>query len=428
MKVKMNIEKIISFIAIFSVIMGALVAEFGVPSTIFYINDALIIFVLIYTIKKGKIEIFSNIKFKAYIYLLYLFTFFVIVGVAINLVPINLIIWGIRNTYRGIIYFVFCVIYLKMSNIDKLFKNFYQLQFVNLLIGIYQFFVLGLRQDLVGGIFGHGNGNALNIFCGIITTFYLMKFLNKKEKIDKPIFCIGSSLILAAFAEEKFLFLEIIIILILGLVLAKNLGRKVLIISLGVLVLVGAFNIFQLYFPEAAETLLNFENILEYANASWEESYYFPRVGSFKIIADTLMNNNIVKILFGFGIGNCDTSSFEIFNSEFYQLYGHTHYRWFVHQWTFLELGIVGFVLFISLIISVIIYLIKNRNKIEYKYRYYVDTSIIVSIVCIITIWYNNTLKVDTSYIPYLAMSIGLIVIKDIKNILSENKDSIRRA
>ena len=35
MKVKMNIEKIISFIAIFSVIMGALVAEFGVPSTIF---------------------------------------------------------------------------------------------------------------------------------------------------------------------------------------------------------------------------------------------------------------------------------------------------------------------------------------------------------------------------------------------------------
>ena len=80
------------------------------------------------------------------------------------------------------------------------------------------------------------------------------------------------------------------------------------------------------------------------------------------------------------------------------------------------------------MIISVIIYLLKNRKKIEYKYRYYVDTSIIVSIVCIITIWYNNTLKVDTSYIPYLAMSIGLIVIKDIKNILSENKDSIRRA
>ena len=325
MKVKMNIEKIISFIAIFSVIMGALVAEFGVPSTIFYINDVLIMFALIYTIKKGKIEVFSNIKFKTYIYLLGLFTFFVIIGVAINLVPINLIIWGIRNTYRGIIYFIFCVIYLKTSNVDKLFKNFYQLQFVNLLIGIYQFFVLGLRQDLVGGIFGHGNGNALNIFCGIITTFYLMKFLNKKEKIGKPIFCIGSSLILAAFAEEKFLFLEIIIILILGLILAKNLGRKALIISLGVLVLVGAFNIFQLYFPEAAETLLNFENILEYASASWEESYYFPRVGSFKIIADTLMNNNIVKILFGFGRGNCDTSSFEIFNSEFNQLYGHTH-------------------------------------------------------------------------------------------------------
>lgn len=417
MNLKISPNNIIGFMVIYSIIMNALVAELNLPSIIFYINDLLncILFIMIF--RKQFWNFFINIRFKSYLAILMTFIITIFLGNVINMTPLRLIIWGGRNTFRTLVFFIACTMFLRYEKISKIYNYFFILQITNFILGLYQYFVLGLSQDLLGGIFGHGNGNALNIYCVVVVASSFLLYLQKKEPIYKTIICFLTSIVLAALAEEKFMFFALIIVVVLALILSgrvKGSGiKKLLIIPIFILGLVAGYKILLLYFPKAAATLLDFQLIKDYTTASWSDSYYFPRVGSFSKITEELFHNNFIHTLFGFGMGNCDTSSFPMFESDFYKQYGYMHYRWLTHQWTYLELGGVGFILFLLLLLAVLIYLFKNRKKVSDEKLWILDTAIICVVICIATIWYNNTLKVDTAYIPYFVMGAGIVVIRD---------------
>ena len=407
---KVSARNVIKFIILFTIAISTLSAEIGLPSNLLYINDILLVWIIIAYHNRGNI--FKQLNMRGINYILIFLTLVILIGIIGNLVSLKLILWGTRNTFRGILFFVFCVIYLKYEDVVSIFDMFVKLQYINFAIGLYQFFILGLKQDNVGGIFGHGNGNALCIFCVIVCSYTMLRYFNEKRNLFSMVFCIISSFILAAFAEEKFLFIEIVMTFILVLALSKKSFVKLAIIPIFFLVVQQALQIFEVIFPGITKSLTSWSYIEEYASASWVGSYYIPRIGSYSFISDRIFHNNLFHNLFGLGMGNCDTSSFSFLQSYYYAKYGYMNYRWIFQQWTIMEEGIIGFWCFVALFVVIIFYLLKIRKSIIKQAKCIVDTSIITAVISIMMMWMNNSLKVDTAYIPYFAIASGFICYK----------------
>lgn len=403
---------LIFFVILFTVIMESLIAELGFPVQIRYINDICIIG-LAYFIFPEFINVFRRIKFTIFLVVLLGLTISLFISILLNYVPVQLVLWGTRNLFRFIIFFISCVCFLKQDDIKKIFRYFFVLQELNLAIGLYQFLILGLKQDSLGGIFGHGNGAGLDMFCGLLMAYYMSAYINKEVSMWKLAFVIISSLVLAALAEEKFVYIETAVISLGCVLLSKQSFRKFFatIFILGGLVL-GLF-ILKTEFPEQFIILTSFDNMYEYATKTYDTGYVLPRIGSFNIISQMFFRHDLLKQLFGLGFGNCDTSNFSFLVSDFYKNYGYLNYRWFTHQWTFIECGYVGFIMFLLLFISILVFTLINRKNVLGNNRCIVNASVIFTIISILTIWYNSTLKSDMGYISYFGMSIGAVAIKE---------------
>lgn len=410
MKIKVSAKNIIKFIIFFSIAVSSLSSEIGLPQSLFYINDILLCLVLCLYYK--KLNVFKKLKLKGINYILVILISVILIGIIGNLVPLQMILWGMRNTFRGILFLFLCVACLNYDDVSSILEVFIKLQYLNFALGIYQYFVLGLKQDTVGGIFGHGNGNALCIFCVIVCSYTIINYMNEKVGLGSMLFCIISSFILAGLAEEKFLIFEIIITIILALALSKKSFIKLAIIPVFILMIFYGLQISEILLPGIMKQITSVNYIEKYVTASWVGSYYIPRIGSYSFISDRIFHGNMFWKLFGLGIGNCDTSSFGFLQSYYYNRYGFMNYRWIFQQWTIMENGIVGFLSFVLFFIVIIFYLFKIRKKFVGREKCIIDTSIITAIISIITMWMNNTLKVDTSYIPYFVIASGFVCFK----------------
>ena len=134
--------------------------------------------------------------------------------------------------------------------------------------------------------------------------------------------------------------------------------------------------------------------------------------------------DNFDKI-FGLGFGNCENSSFDIFNSNFYNLYGNYNYRWFTHQWTFLECGYLGIISFILLFICIGVTIILKLKDTDSKNKTYLVTGLCMVVCCVVTIWYNATLKVDMSYLAYFSIAVGVVPLINKKLKIKEGEKKI---
>ena len=127
----------------------------------------------------------------------------------INLVSPLLVMWAVRNTFRGLIY-LFCVIaVLHVEDMPKLFHVLLGLQFPNLLLAIYQSLVTsGGNPDFVHGLFANGAG--ANTFSAVLFAYYLNAYLNGREPVWTVAFVAVTSIMIATMAEEKTFFLYFI--------------------------------------------------------------------------------------------------------------------------------------------------------------------------------------------------------------------------
>ena len=174
-------------------------------------------------------------------------------------------------------------------------------------------------------------------------------------------FIIISSFIIASIAEEKMTYLFFGVIFIVSILISKFSFRKLLAITVGVIGLIFGLILIKYYYPDMYAILASPKKIIEYSQSTYDDGYRLPRIGAFKKISNIFFDNNTLKLLFGLGFGNCETSNFSIFQSDFYKSYGQYNYRWFTHQWIFMEEGYIGFGAFLLIFITILICLMKNR-------------------------------------------------------------------
>ena len=140
--------------------------------------------------------------------------------------------------------------------------------------------------------------------------------------------------------------------------------------------------------------------------------YNISRLNAFSEINTIFFHDSFLKNLFGYGFGNCEYSTINIFCSDFYKLYGFYNYRWFANQWIFLETGYAGVISFCSFFVISFIISFKNSKNIVVKNKSLIETGIIMTIICLISFFYNSLLKADYGYIAYFSLAIIGLVIK----------------
>ena len=284
------------------------------------------------------------------------------------------------------------------------------LQVVNVVLTLYQYFVMKLTQDNLGGIFGVERGvNAYsNTFLCAICTYMIVMYLSKKVKLLPMLLIFASSLLIAALAELKIFFIEIVLILLLAVLFSRASVRAMKIVFFSVVGLVASFALFAQLFPEHAAILMNWKLLLEYTTESIQ-GYNISRLSAFSEINRIFFKDNVWLNLFGYGFGNCESGS------AFYEIYGHYNYVWFTHQVTFLETGYAGVILYALFYVIVYIHARKSKKQDPKNAHYYTLTQII----CLLTpIWfmYNQSMRIECAYLIFFLLAIPAVIRNEREN------------
>ena len=404
---------------LFLFVKGFVIKIFGNFDLFNLIADLLVV---LCAIKTPKIKIKNVIKITGRPIVFSLFFFFLIGiwGDIVNTVPIKTSIWGIKNflrffllTYSIIGRYKFLDSYTFKKLVTKLF-------YLNLLAITIDFFA-GRKGDSMGGIF-LGNGD-LAIF--LIVSLFLFTsdyFIGRKKKL-LVVGAYVSSFIIAMLAEIKFLYLIIPMCLYLSYILIK----KMTIMNITVFILSCMFIVptlkyaLSFYYNEAyIEAIFNEEERDEYlSNSGYNLGMAdngFNRNTSIENVQLLFFRDNLTPSLVGYGLGSASNS--KTFGTWIADKYRFTGYFFFTSSFVLIETGWIGYILFISIYLFIMLrflyYYIKSKNNQE---KYWAAIGTMMGIMTFMFIWYNSAPYVDY-YLPFMLWGfcfLGILKNKTIK-------------
>jgi hypothetical protein len=267
--------------------------------------------------------------------------------------------------------------------------------------------VLGVEQDNMGGIFGTASGvnGYTNIYLCLICTFSTVMYLGKKAKLKELIWVLGSSLLIAALAELKLFFIEIVLIVLAAILLSKPSRKTVQIIFFSALGMVAALALFARLFPEHMEVFMDAARFSSYVSDEIA-GYRIGRLNAFTTINKLFFKNDILANLIGFGFGNCESGS------AFYEQYEHYHYTWFTHQVTFLETGYLGIILYSAFYGLIFLHAAMAKKK-NQEYFGYLTMTQIICLLSILWMLYNQSQRTESAYLVFWVYAIPVILEKE---------------
>lgn len=414
---KIKTKNLIFFEIIYILFIKFFIDVFNVPETAWYLCDIINVVLFLLAFKK-IINTFSKIKANRFLVLIMLFLALTFLGHLINGGSILLYLWGLRNIGRMFVFWINCIVILNKEDVEKIFKILYIAFILNFIISIFQFSILGIKGDNLGGIFGtkgSSNSFSLNLIV-IVTTWTFIRYLDKDVSTIKLVLCMGIAVVLATLTELKSYYILMVILVILALILQKKLNfRSIVILFFLFLGVMLAGTLLEKVFPDSVQ-YFTIEGMTEYLTGSGGVGYSstddLSRTGAVSTIHEIFFEGDIIKEIFGFGLGNCEASSISIFNSSFYNRYEYLHYRWFFHAMTYIELGFTGILWFIIFAITMLIYVLKRadkNNKIEYNVA---CLTVIMIIYSLIIACYNSSLRIESGYLIYFILASSFILFK----------------
>ena len=317
-------------------------------------------------------------------------------------------LWGVRNNFRFYVFFFAVVSFLDGRDAEAILKIFDTLFWINAVICLVQYFAFGYKQDYLGGIFGVERGaNAYTIiFFILIVSKSLLSYMSKRETTFSCFLKCGTALFIAALAELKAFFAFFVIVLVLSAILTAFSWRKVGIIFLVAIVAVFASALLTTLF--GFDSSLSLENIWELATQkNYSASGTVNRLSAIPVLAKTIVTE-LHNRIFGLGLGNCDTSNFEICNSTFYQNYGHLRYNWFSCAILFLETGYIGLIIYMAFFVFCYIAADIQRKNVGSE-PLYCQMAMIMSVMCVLFVFYNSSLRTEAAYMVYFVLSLPFI-------------------
>lgn len=378
----------------------------GLPSFVKYIIDVcwLGVLFIMFFVKKAYIRkdivlaIFIIILFFSIAFIVYLF----------NFQSPFYFLWGIRNNLRLYIAFIAFTVFFDKDDINTCLKFIDIFFVVSTIVVFFQFFLLGYEQDYLGGLFGveKGCNGYLILFLVIVSIKSVLNYFNDNESALSCFAKCGVSLMISVMAELKFFFVIFMIILIVASAITRFSWKKVFLYIISFFFLMVASVLIVDLFGEGRA--IDVENILDLIFATnYSSARDLGRLTAIPTISNRFLIEPLEK-LFGFGLGNCDTSAFAICNTPFYRSYSYLNYNWFSSAFLFLETGYVGLSLFLLFFVTIFV-LSYRKLKQGNGNILFCQMAMIMSLICVVLTFYNSSLRTETGYMAYFVLALPFV-------------------
>lgn len=385
---------------------GTVFQLLSLPSALKYTADLAWIGLLGFMVLRKSFSVEK--KIYPLVILVVSFFLYCLIMYIVNYQSVIYFLWGMRNNFRFYVFFFAIILYLQERDANKFFRIFDTLFWINIPVTFIQYFVFGYKQDFLGGIFGviSGANASTTIFFTIVLSHSLLKYMENRESFAPCAIKCASALFIAALAELKFFFVFFIIILIMSALLTSFSWRKVAIFALcAILVTVASALLVTLF---DFDNFLSLENIWKVATQKhYSSDKTVNRLSAIPTLAETIVPNFKDRLL-GFGLGNCDTSSFAICNTPFYSTYGHLRYTFFSAAFLFLEVGYLGLIIYAAFF-GFCFFMIKKRIKDGRCNKLHGQIALIMSVLSVILIVYNSSLRAEAGYMVYFILALPFI-------------------
>ena len=378
----------------------------GALSYLKYLPDGILLALIILTLFGGRISVQRKLALPAMV--AFVFFLYTLVVYLFRYQSVAYFLWGFRNNFRFIVAFFAFVSVVEHVDVKTWIRCVDTLFWINMLVSLFQFFVLGLRGDYLGGIFGVEKGvNADSIV--LISLVLGRSFLMTFQGEEKTWVCVIKSacgMFITAVAELKFMFIVFILLLVGAALLTRYSPRKLLLLCAAALILIMGMNL--------ATALFDYRDVFTWEslwNLAIKDNYSTTgdvnRLSAISNLSKSVISNPIDQ-LFGLGLGNCDTSAFAACNSAFYRQYGHMHYTWIMSAMLFLETGYVGMSIYFLFLLSCgwcayKQYKKREGNKIDNQ------LAMLIAALCLPMVFYNASLRTETAYMIYMVLAIPFI-------------------
>ena len=356
---------------------------------------------------------------------LMLFIVGTVIGLLLNLSIESIImyVWGARNNFRFFIFFYACILFLEKKDIDRVLKTLNVIFCINTLVYIYEWSVLKVYGDFLGGIFGitQGCNGRLNLFLCVVCCYNLLQYFQNRIKIWKVAVIIALSLGMAVVSELKVFFFEIVIIMVL--IMAMNgVSVKTIIVTIGgvfalsmAITMINSMYDYSRISVDGTGNIFSPINIVHYLTKRSGYNGYGTDLNRFTAafqINESFFRGQLDKQLFGIGLGGADYSGIPMFVSRFYKEYAFLHYQWFQYAWLFLETGVVGLISYIMIVIT-IMWKALHLNDRFFTYK---ALTVVVCVLVMISLLYNISMRVESSaYLMFMLLATPFICEKEQK-------------
>lgn len=398
-KEKILPEIVISFILLISIFVPMFLHGLYPILTVY---DILIIVLLLFVLAtRGVKKAIQRIYSKNHLGLISIVVYFVtiLISALINKVPLMGFVFNLQLSITFFIFWFICAIYLNKHFFSKLKNYILFISHINFIFVLVEYFILGYKQDLLGGIFGIyvGCNTLANVFMCLVCIVALQKYLNKHLSLLQLFIMLIENLLFAAFSEVKVFFVELAIIILLSVLFNKFSIKLIIIVVVAVLVGMVSIRIFYDIFPYY-KNVFSIDGIIDSLNNAYSTNRGLTRGTGLSFIQDNFLTTSFYK-WFGIGFGNVVYTSIPYIPTSFYQEYGYLKYNWFTHLYKFLETGWLGLLSFASFFIFSIFTRCENKENL--------NISKILGIICIIFLIYDTTLMNPYTMYPiacFLAM------------------------
>lgn len=408
-----NLKKItiyknfILYVIYSTILLGFIANTFGLSSVFYFIIDVFVVLLFVNS-RRNLIQKIKDYHFQIYFALGIILIICQLLYVVFTQGIIGNALYGTYRFYRTFFFFYACLGYINESDVEKSVRLAKDIFWIHTAITIFQFLVLGLRQDLLNGVFGitmGGNGYVSTFLIGI-SIFLISAYFCKK--INTRYFYIGQCIILliSALAEIKFIFIEIIVVLILTFLMSRSNYKKLLKLLGAVVVVISLYLILIYFFPEFKELVTRlrrggFTTLVD-LQRHYSTDLDFGRA-TFIQRAKSDFFTASYQTYFGLGIGQASSSSFV--DNTFFVNNEWTHFDQFLSSYIYTEQGYVGFVYFLLFwgitIVNGIRYWINNRNN------FWAITLISLGVMGVFITYYNAALYSQYGFIYYWFLAIA---------------------
>lgn len=380
----------------------------GLPHVFLYAIDILWLLLLgTIAINRFRMQNAETFKLLGVVFIFFLTT---LIGFTLHFSNPLFYLWGFRNNFRFLVFFFACAMFLTERTVEQIFRLLRKLFFLNFIVTLIQFFLLGTSGDSLGGIFGTEVGcNAKTlIFLCMMSAISVLDYLNEKRSLKRCFAECSIAILIAALAELKFFFVAFLFLVAMAAFVTKFSAKKLLIVILAGLGLYIGASLLIAIFPKW-EGIFSLERMLE--EVGRQEGYSgrgeMNRLTAIPIIWDQFLTSWPDK-LFGLGLGNCDTSSFAFLETPFHHSHRFLRYNWFSSAMLFLETGVLGTGIFISFFVLVFIYSRKRMQRGEGRSDW-CQLGQLMAPFAVLLIIYNASMRIEEGFLMYFALALPFI-------------------